>query len=116
MPIGTCDACQREKVPVSHFNISYCGDTTACFLCQGDDNPDPYGELEIMTNKIPNPFETLGCPNPFKPAATLPNPFETVLADIAEIMEAKPVEVIEMRRPRLRDILTQFDERGRRIA
>jgi len=23
--------------------------------------------------------------------------------------------VIEMRRPRLRDILTQFDERGRRI-
>jgi hypothetical protein len=42
----------------------------------------------------------------------MPNPFEQVLA---EIVEAKPAEVIEMRRPRLRDILTQFDERGRRI-
>jgi hypothetical protein len=63
--------------------------------------------------KLPNPFEVLNRPNPFKPA-TMPNPFETVLAEIAEIMEAKP-EVIKMRRPRLRDILTQFDERGRRI-
>ena len=42
MPIGNCDNCQRENVPVSHFNLSYCGDTTACFLCCGDDNPDPY--------------------------------------------------------------------------
>ena len=64
--------------------------------------------------RLPNPFEVLNRPNPFKPA-TMPNPFETVLAEIAEIMEAKPVEVIEMYRPRLRDILTQFDERGRRI-
>ena len=54
--------------------------------------------------KLPNPFEVLNRPNPFKPA------------EIAEIMEAKPAEVIEMRRPRLRDILTQFDERGRRIG
>jgi hypothetical protein len=61
--------------------------------------------------KLPNPFEVLNRPNPFKPV-TMPNPFEQVLA---EIVEAKPAEVIEMRRPRLRDILTQFDERGRRI-
>ena len=67
-----------------------------------------------MMTKLPNPFEVLNRPNPFKPV-TMPNPFETVLAEIAEIMEAKPAEVIEMRRPRLRDILTQFDERGRRI-
>ena len=115
MPIGNCDNCQRENVPVSHFNLSYCGDTTACFLCCGDDNPDPYGELDDMTIKIPNPFEALNRPNPFKPAP-MPNPFEQVLTEIAEIREAKPADFIEMRRPKLRDILTQFDERGRRIG
>ena len=63
---------------------------------------------------LPNPFEVLNRLNPFKP--TMPNPFEQVLAEITEIMEAKPAQVIEMYRPRLRDILTSFDERGRRIA
>ena len=64
---------------------------------------------------LPNPFEVLNRPNPFKPV-TMPNPFDQVLAEITEIMEAKPAQVIEMYRPRLRDILTSFDERGRRIA
>ena len=64
---------------------------------------------------LPNPFEVLNRPNPFKPV-TMPNPFDQVLAEITEIMEAKPAQVIEMHRPRLRDILTSFDERGRRIA
>lgn len=45
MAIGTCDNCSRENVPVSHLEGTYCGDTTQCFLCQGDSDPDPYGEL-----------------------------------------------------------------------
>ena len=142
MPIGTCDNCQRENVPVSHFNLSYCGDTTACFLCCGDDNPDPYGELDDMTIKIPNPFETLGRPNPFKPAP-MPNPFDTLLAEIAEILESKsdatPLPQVEFIAPvaqrkeqrsskpsvegsnpsgrtSIREIRERFNERGGRIG
>jgi hypothetical protein len=44
--IGTCDNCSRENVPVSHLTDTYCGDTTQCYLCQGDTDPDPYGEIE----------------------------------------------------------------------
>ena len=46
MTIGTCDNCSRENVPVSHLEGTYCGDTTQCFLCQGDGDEDPYGEIE----------------------------------------------------------------------
>ena len=46
MAIGTCDNCSRENVPVSHLEGTYCGDTTQCFLCQGENVPDPYGEFE----------------------------------------------------------------------
>ena len=46
MTIGTCDNCSCENVPVSHLEGTYCGDTTQCFLCQGDNDPDPYGEIE----------------------------------------------------------------------
>jgi hypothetical protein len=47
MSIGNCDCCDRRNVPVSHLTETYCGDVTACFLCQGDTDPDPYGEVEI---------------------------------------------------------------------
>lgn len=46
MTIGTCDNCNRPHVPVINFKDTYCGDTTQCFLCQGDTDPDPFGELE----------------------------------------------------------------------
>jgi hypothetical protein len=44
--IGTCDNCDRQNIPVSHLDGTYCGDTTQCFLCQGDSDADPYGEFE----------------------------------------------------------------------
>ncbi len=47
MAIGNCDCCDRCDVPVSHLTGTYCGDVTACYLCQGDDDADPYGEMEI---------------------------------------------------------------------
>jgi hypothetical protein len=43
--IGNCDACDRKNVPVSNCNSSS-GETTQCFLCQGDTDPDPYCEVE----------------------------------------------------------------------
>lgn len=42
--IGNCDACDRQNVPVSNGRSSS-GETTQCYLCQGDSSPDPYGEL-----------------------------------------------------------------------
>ena len=43
--IGSCDNCDQQNVPV--FSGQFCGcDTTQCFICQGDTDPDPYGELE----------------------------------------------------------------------
>lgn len=46
--IGSCDACDRQNVPLSHFHAdeTSCGETYQCFICQGEDDPDPYGELE----------------------------------------------------------------------
>jgi hypothetical protein len=46
MSIGTCDCCDRSDVPVAHLTDTTGGDVTACFLCQGDTDPDPYGERE----------------------------------------------------------------------
>lgn len=43
--IGNCDNCDRQSVPVRHLTGTYCGDTTQCYICQGD-IADPYGELE----------------------------------------------------------------------
>ena len=45
--IGNCDACDRQNVPVSNGHSSS-GETTQCFICQGDKNPDPYGEMPEM--------------------------------------------------------------------
>lgn len=43
--IGNCDNCDRINVPVS--NGQFCGcDTTQCFICQGETDPDPYGEMD----------------------------------------------------------------------
>jgi hypothetical protein len=47
--IGACDICSRQNVPVSHFRADQTSaqcETSACFLCQGEDDPDPYGEIE----------------------------------------------------------------------
>ena len=41
--IGNCDCCDRTNVPVSKVNVP--GEPSACFLCQGDTDPDPYGEM-----------------------------------------------------------------------
>jgi hypothetical protein len=44
--IGSCDCCDRQQVPVSHFNATAAyPEGAACFICQGDTDPDPYGEL-----------------------------------------------------------------------
>ena len=49
MSIGSCDCCNRQNVPVSFSawdqNNVGC-DTTACYLCCGDTDPDPYGEMD----------------------------------------------------------------------
>lgn len=47
MSIGSCDCCDRQNVPVAHLTETYCGDVTACYICQGDDDPDPYGEVAL---------------------------------------------------------------------
>lgn len=47
--IGNCDCCDRKNVPVnfSAWDRNNTGiDTTACYLCCGDSEIDPYGELE----------------------------------------------------------------------
>lgn len=46
--IGDCDCCNRQDVPRGHFNAGGRGgvETFACYICQGDTDPDPYGELE----------------------------------------------------------------------
>lgn len=42
--IGSCDNCDRQRVPVMHG--SFCGcETTQCYVCNGDVE-DPYGELD----------------------------------------------------------------------
>lgn len=46
MALGNCDNCDRQNVPVSSGQFCGC-DTTQCFICQGDSDPDPYGEIEI---------------------------------------------------------------------
>lgn len=43
--IGSCDCCDRQNVPVSNL-VAYGIDTTACFICRGGDEVDPYGELD----------------------------------------------------------------------
>jgi hypothetical protein len=51
--IGCCDCCDRQNVPVSHFNATAAyPEGVACFICQGDTDPDPYGELE--TSELPS--------------------------------------------------------------
>ncbi len=52
--IGTCNNCDRHHVPVSHLESTYCGDTTQCFLCQGDGDPDPYCEMEDQKPELPS--------------------------------------------------------------
>lgn len=44
--IGTCECCDRQNVPVSHIDIVFGIEAFACYLCQGEADPDPYGELE----------------------------------------------------------------------
>lgn len=47
--IGNCDCCDRTNVPLSLVNAtSLHPEAVACFICQGDSDPDPYGELETI--------------------------------------------------------------------
>lgn len=51
--IGNCDCCDRENIPVSHFKPTFAyPEGVACYLCQGDTDPDPYGELEMIRIEI----------------------------------------------------------------
>ena len=50
--IGNCDCCDRKGVPVS--NLWAPCDTTACVICQGDTDPDPYGEIDAEVERILN--------------------------------------------------------------
>ena len=43
--MGNCDNCDRENVAVSKMLACGC-ETTQCFLCQGETDPDPYGESD----------------------------------------------------------------------
>jgi len=59
--IGSCDICDRQNVPVSHFQAGEGGapcDTSACFICQGDTDPDPYCEIEEALALSPSHSET----------------------------------------------------------
>lgn len=47
--IGNCDCCERQNVALSFSracqnNVGI--DTYACYLCQGNTDPDPFGELD----------------------------------------------------------------------
>jgi DnaJ-class molecular chaperone len=44
MAIGNCDCCDRINVPGSVVTCP--GEPFACFICQGDDEVDPYCEME----------------------------------------------------------------------
>jgi hypothetical protein len=47
--IGNCDCCDRQNVPVRHFDAGATNaqcETTACFICQGETEIDPYGEMD----------------------------------------------------------------------
>lgn len=46
MAIGNCDCCDRRDVPGSVVNVP--GEPFACHICQGDFDPDPYGEMERL--------------------------------------------------------------------
>lgn len=44
--IGSCDCCDRQHVPVSRFNATGAyPEGVACFICRGETDLDPYGEL-----------------------------------------------------------------------
>lgn len=47
--IGSCDICDRQNVPVSYFSPEQSAagcDTSACYLCQGEEDADPFSELD----------------------------------------------------------------------
>jgi hypothetical protein len=46
MPIGNCDCCNRREVPVDFGCDVHGNDVTACYLCKGETDPDPFGEAE----------------------------------------------------------------------
>lgn len=44
--IGTCECCDRQNVPVSHIDTVFGIEAFACYLCLGETDLDPYGELQ----------------------------------------------------------------------
>ena len=62
---------------------------------------------------IPNPFETLGLPNPFRSLALLPT---VDFGTSTEAPNAAGPVVILPRRKSIREIVSQYDERGRLVG
>jgi hypothetical protein len=61
--IGSCDCCDRKSVPVCHFGSDETSaqcETTACFICQGDTEIDPYGEMADTAFSVANHFPSQG--------------------------------------------------------
>ncbi len=48
---GTCDCCERENVPLGHGYVTGI-ETYYCYLCAGESDPDPYGELEDVPQTL----------------------------------------------------------------
>lgn len=107
--IGSCDNCDRQNVPVSSGQFCGC-DTTQCFICQGETDPDPYGELEdrreaqmklaiLRSERLMNfysaerragadPLTANSRMHEFAKRLDARSPFEVEQALIAEIMES----------------------------
>jgi hypothetical protein len=50
--IGTCECCDRQNVPTSHIDTAFGIEAFACYLCQGETDPDPYGET-TRSERVP---------------------------------------------------------------
>jgi hypothetical protein len=59
--IGRCDCCDRQNVPVSHIDTVFGIKAFACYLCLGEDGPDPYAELHPCTCTSPVCESQGGC-------------------------------------------------------
>jgi hypothetical protein len=47
MAIGNCEVCDRKNVPVLFLAARGAHpEVTSCFICRGDTDPDPYGEMQ----------------------------------------------------------------------
>ena len=47
--IADCETCDRNQVPCKSCQDSQ---RAICFICDGDSDPDPYGELEPTADEM----------------------------------------------------------------